>query len=88
MPISTGVINLIDIELFKDGFLVKYPSIDKPDEIASRGKQSLKQISAMDEYDELFKFLNTKFAVVTAVESVESETFHSYLSGFEPYTKS
>ena len=58
MPISTGLISLIDIELFKDGFLVKYPSIHKPNEIALRGKQSLKQISAMDEYDELFKLMH------------------------------
>ena len=58
MPLSTGVINLIDIELFKDGFLIKYPSLDKPNELAVRGKQSLKQISAMDEYDELFKLMH------------------------------
>ena len=58
MPISTGVISLIDLDLFKDGFLIKYPSLDKPNEISIRGKQSLKQISAMDEYDELFKLMH------------------------------
>lgn len=58
MPITTGVISLIDLDLFKDGFLIKYPSLDKPNEISIRGKQSLKQISAMDEYDELFKLMH------------------------------
>lgn len=57
MPISTGAINLVDIEKFRNGYLVKYPSVDKPNELQVEGQKSLKQISAMDEYEEIYSLM-------------------------------
>ncbi len=57
MPISTGAINLIDIEKFRDGFIVKYPSVEKPDEISPDSPNKFKQISAMQEYDDIYRLM-------------------------------
>jgi uridine kinase len=54
MPVSTGAINLVDIEKFRNGYLVKYPSVNKPNELQAESQKSLKQISAMDEYEEIY----------------------------------
>lgn len=54
MPVSTGAINLVDIEKFRNGYLVKYPSVNKPNELQEESQKSLKQISAMDEYEEIY----------------------------------
>ena len=57
MPVSTGAINLVDIEKFRNGYLVKYPSVDKPNELRAESQKSLKQISAMDEYEEIYSLM-------------------------------
>lgn len=57
MPISTGFANLYDFVKYRDGFLVKYPSIAKPNEIQEHVSTSLKLVSAMDEYDEINKLM-------------------------------
>ncbi len=57
MPISTGFAKLFDFEKYRDGFLVKYPSVSHPDEIQETGKESLKLVSAMDEYDEIYRLM-------------------------------
>lgn len=54
MPVSTGMIKLIDIEKFRNGYIVKYPSLQNPNELQKEGQKSLKQISAMDEYEEIY----------------------------------
>lgn len=56
MPISTGFAKVFDIILFRDGFLVEYPSLMESDKL-SQNQQSLKFISAMDEYDEIYKLM-------------------------------
>ncbi len=56
MPVSTGFADLFDIKPFKRGFLVLYPSNENPNEIKYE-KQSLKLMTAMDEYDDLYKLL-------------------------------
>lgn len=56
MPISTGFAKVFDITLFRDGFLVEYPSLMESDKL-SQNQQSLKFISAMDEYDEIYKLM-------------------------------
>ncbi len=56
MPISTGFAKVFDISKFRDGFLVEYPSLTKTDKIEKK-EQSLKIISAMDEYDEIYKLM-------------------------------
>ena len=57
MPISTGFAKVFDFQKYKDGFIVKYPSLNKPDELSPDISQSLKIVSAMEEYDEINKIL-------------------------------
>ena len=57
MPVSTGAIKLLDIEKFRNGYLVKYPSSENPKELQKEGQKSLKQISAMDEYEEIYSLM-------------------------------
>lgn len=56
MPISTGFAKIYDLVKYRNGFLVKYPSIAEPD-IIQPNVDSLKLVSAMDEYDEINKVL-------------------------------
>ena len=57
MPISTGFAKLFDLVTYRDGFLVKYPSLANPDRLPPDIRSSLKIISAMDEYDEINKLM-------------------------------
>lgn len=56
MPISTGFATYFDIEKYKDGFLVIYPSLVEPYKIAEI-KDTLKLKSALDEYTIINKTL-------------------------------
>lgn len=56
MPISTGFAKVFDLEKYRNGFLVKYPSVTEPDSIPET-KESLKLVSAMDEYDEIYRLM-------------------------------
>lgn len=56
MPISTGFAKVFDFEKYRDGFLVKYPSVTEPDKLQET-KESLKLVSAMDEYDEIYRLM-------------------------------
>ncbi|MBR3696654.1 MAG: nucleoside kinase [Clostridia bacterium] len=60
MPISTGFATIYDLEKYKEGFLLKYPSIIEPDKIQS-SKESLKLKSALDEY----RIINKNLGLVT-----------------------
>ena len=57
MPISTGFAKLFDFVKFRDGFLVKYPSSTEPFKIQKNTYTSLKLVSAMDEYEEIYRLL-------------------------------
>ncbi len=57
MPISTGVVKVFDLVKYKDGFLIKYPSREAPNELA-QFKETKKLLSTLDEYDEIYKILN------------------------------
>jgi uridine kinase len=57
MPISTGFAKVFDFVKYKNGFLVKYPSLTEPDTLSPNVSQSLKMVSAMEEYDEINKIL-------------------------------
>lgn len=57
MPISTGFAKIFDLVTYRDGFLVKYPSIANPDVLQPNADTSLKLISAMNEYDEINKLM-------------------------------
>ena len=56
MPISTGFAKIYDITKFRNGFLVEYPSMTEAN-IIRKNDESLKIISAMNEYDELYKLM-------------------------------
>ncbi len=56
MPISTGFAKVFDIRIFRHGFLLEYPSVANS-ECIEKNKETLKIISAMDEYDELYKLM-------------------------------
>ena len=56
MPISTGFAKLYDLVKFKNGFLLKYPTVLNP-EVLDENVNSLKLLSAMKEYDELNKLM-------------------------------
>ena len=56
MPASTGFADLYGIKKFRNGFLVQYPSNECPNEIKDEN-QSLNLMTAMDEYDDLYRLL-------------------------------
>ena len=56
MPISTGFAKVFDFVKYRNGFLVKYPSVTEPNRIQET-KESLKLVSAMDEYDEIYRLM-------------------------------
>ena len=62
MPISTGFAKIFDLIKYRDGFLVKYPSKSEPD-VINPHKDTLKLMSALDEYDDIYKLmgLNTVY---------------------------
>ena len=57
MPISTGFAKLFDLVKFRNGFLVKYPSVTEPNVLQENVLNSLKLVSAMDEYDEINRLM-------------------------------
>lgn len=57
MPVSTGYVNVFDIIKYKDGFLVRYPSADKPNELTNN-KGNKKLLATLEEYEDLHRVLN------------------------------
>ena len=57
MPISTGFAKYYDLEKFRNGFIIKYPTRTEPNKMPVTD-HSLKLSSAMDEYDEIYKLMN------------------------------
>ena len=57
MPLSTGVMQNFDIELYKDGYLVRYPDKKNPYEM-SEYKETKKLLSTFKEYEDIYKLLN------------------------------
>ena len=56
MPVSTGFAKVYDLVKYRAGFLVKYPSTENPD-VLQENVDTLKLISAMDEYDDIYRLL-------------------------------
>lgn len=56
MPISTGFIKLFDIMKYNDGFLIRYPSKEEPNEIKPY-EETKKLVRTLDEYDDIYKVL-------------------------------
>lgn len=65
----TGVINLFEILKYDDGFLVRYPSKNNPEQMPKL-LQTKKLAWALNEYDDIHKILNmnTVYKLNTAVE--------------------
>ena len=74
MPISTGFAKIYDLVPYRNGFLVKYPSIAEPD-IIQPNVDSLKLVSAMDEYDEINKLMkiNTVYRLNKKIREPKGE---------------
>ncbi len=56
MPVSTGFAKIYDFVKYRDGFLVKYPSLTEPN-VLQPNVDTLKLVSAMDEYDEINRLM-------------------------------
>ena len=56
MPISSGFAKIYDLVKYRNGFLVKYPSITEID-VLRPNVETLKLVSAMDEYDEINRLM-------------------------------
>ena len=57
IPISTGFAKIFDLVTYRDGFLVKYPSLAEPNILQPNIDTSLKLVSAMNEYDQINKLM-------------------------------
>lgn len=56
MPISTGYIKLFDMMKYQDGFLIRYPSKNKPNEIKPY-QEGKKLLATLEEYDDINRIL-------------------------------
>lgn len=56
MPITTGYIKLFDIMKYHDGFLIRYPSKKKPNEIKPY-QEGKKLLATLEEYDDINRIL-------------------------------
>lgn len=57
MPVSTGYTSVFDIIKYKDGFLVRYPSAEKPNELTNH-KGNKKLLATLEEYEDIHRVLN------------------------------
>ena len=75
MPISTGFAKIYDLVTYRDGFLVKYPSLAEPEVLQPNTDTSLKLVSAMDEYDEINKLMkiNTVYRLNKKIKEPKGE---------------
>ena len=56
MPITTAYTNVFDIIKYGDGFLVRYPSAEKPNELTNY-KSNKKLLSTLEEYEDIHRVL-------------------------------
>ena len=57
MPISTGFAKLFDIKKYKDGFIVRYPSINNPNELGEF-IETKKLQATLEEYDDINRLMH------------------------------
>lgn len=57
LPITTGVTEIYKITKYRDGFLVRYPNSENPNELP-KFTDTPKLFATLEEYDELHKILN------------------------------
>ena len=75
MPISTGFATIFDFVKYRNGFLVKYPSVTDPFEIQKNVYNSKKLFSAMEEYEEIYKIMkiNTVYRLNKKISEPEGQ---------------
>lgn len=56
MPVTTGYTTIFDIVKYKDGFLVRYPSKDNPNELLEF-KDNKKLLATLEEYEDIHRIL-------------------------------
>ena len=56
MPLSTGYINIIDLQKYKNGFIVRYPNKSNPKELGEF-RESKKFLAKLQEYDQIYKLM-------------------------------
>lgn len=56
MPVSTRYTNIFDVIAYKDGFLVRYPSAEKPNELTDH-KGNKKLLATLEEYEDIHRVL-------------------------------
>ena len=57
MPIHTGMMPYFDLEKYKDGYLVRYPDKNNPNEVGEY-KETKKLLATFDEYNDIYRLLN------------------------------
>ncbi len=74
LPISTGVTKIFDLELYKNGFLLRYPDKSNPN-VLGEYQETKKLLATMEEYDDIYRLLyvNTVYRLNTKVERNETE---------------
>lgn len=74
MPISMGFAKVYDLVKYRHGFLLKYPSVAEPN-ILQKEKDSLKLVSAMEEYDKINKLMkiNTVYRLNKKIQEPEGQ---------------
>ena len=70
MPITTGYMSIYEIIKYGDGFLIRYPSQEKPNELPPMQERK-KLVATLDEYDELHRVLdiNTIYKLNREIEN-------------------
>ena len=56
MSLSTGYINIIDLQKYKNGFIVRYPNKSNPKELGEF-RESKKFLAKLQEYDQIYKLM-------------------------------
>ncbi len=59
MPMSTGVVDIFDIQKYKNGFIVRYPSKEDPTKLGDF-KESKKFLSVLQEYDDIYSLMQIR----------------------------
>ena len=56
MPLSTGYIDIIDVQKYKNGFIVRYPNISDPT-VLGEFKESKKFLATLQEYEQIYNLM-------------------------------
>ena len=67
MPLSTGYINIFDLQKYKNGFIVRYPNKSNPKELGEF-KESKKFLAKLQEYDQIYKLMK-----VSTIQELNNE---------------